>query len=245
MKKTYKKAMVRIWCMLLVSAAICMGCGPKYEPIPIDGGPGSQATKGRTAAENGVEGKRKEAWTEAAVEAEGKKQAEPSADDSQAVAASGSMGETQEIETDALWEETIESPGAEGAAVTGDAAFYQQCGMPIEEADRGRLGLIEDVMNENKEAVAARIVYPRVVTVASGTFEVQDAQEFMAYYDEIFTEAFKMELDKQAEQELFCRDGMISFGTGLIWFFPSSNGSGMEISAINGLGGNSLRYGGT
>ena len=73
---------------------------------------------------------------------------------------------------------------------------------------------------------------------------MQDAAGFLTYYDEIFTESFKTKLDQEAEQELFCSDGMISFGTGMIWFFPSSNGSGLEISTVNGLDGCSVRYGG-
>ena len=84
-----------------------------------------------------------------------------------------------------------------------------------------------------------------VLNICTGheSYSLQDAAGFLTYYDEIFTESFKTKLDQEAEQELFCSDGMISFGTGMIWFFPSSNGSGLEISTVNGLDGCSVRYG--
>lgn len=97
---------------------------------------------------------------------------------------------------------------------------------------------------EDKEAVADRFVYPKNITVSSGTFEVKGADELLPYYDEIFSETFKQNLDMEAEEELFCHNGMISFGSGLIWFGPVYGEESAAIIAINGADGCRVGYGG-
>ena len=226
-------------CLLLLVSLICVSCGPKYEPISIDGS--VENVKKETEARGEQGEKRTVVRTETEGEEDLNRQEGTFADqvgENEKASDFESIGTETESEVEPETEQSIAA-----SVATGDD-FFQQCGMEKEEAESGRLGFIEDVMNDNKEAVAARIVYPRVVTVSAGSFEVQDAAGFLTYYDEIFTESFKTKLDQEAEQELFCSDGMISFGTGMIWFFPSSNGSGLEISTVNGLDGCSVRYGG-
>lgn len=226
-------------CLLLLVSLFCVSCGPKYEPISMNGGSESAKKETEAGAKQGE--KRTVVRTETEDEEDLNGQEETF--ESQI----GENGETNTLEnagTEAAESAAMtEMESSIAVSVESGDDFFQQCGMERDEAENGRLGFIEDVMNDNKEAVAARIVYPRVVTVASGSFEVQDAAGFLTYYDEIFTESFKAQLDQEAEQELFCSDGMISFGTGMVWFFPSSNGSGLEISTVNGLDGCSVRYG--
>lgn len=237
MDRKHRRAKALIWTAVLWAVISCGGCGPKYEPVSLD--KGTQAAPKGDASQTKEEKEKKETAPEqeekdrAAEERETKNDA--TKPESTAVAESG---ETESSESE-------EVPSSEEAAETlsPDDMFYQQCGMSREEAEHGRISFIEDVMNDSRDAVAARISYPRTVTVASGSYQVQDAVSFLAYYDEIFTDAFKMELDRQAEQELFCSDGMISFGDGLVWFFPSDSGTSMGIGTINGLDGCSVRYG--
>lgn len=238
MKKTYRKSPWNIWCVFALSAAVCMSCGPKYEPISLEGS-SSRATREETKSETG---QKEQTLAETTAKQDRAEQTTTSAADTLEELESDSIEAMGPEETETVETSAIGISETDGNGETNDA-FYQQCGMSREEAESDRIGFIEDVMNENKEAVAARIMYPRTVTVAAGTFEVQDAAGFMAYYDEIFTESFKAQLDQEAEQELFCQNGMVSFGSGLIWFFPSGSGGSMDISSINGLDGCSVRYG--
>lgn len=237
MNRRHERPVSRIWILALLTIICCGGCGRKYEPISLDKAP-QAAEQGRAAESEEKEEDKipgEEDVKESTVSREERdKETEGSiAETTEAV----ENGETETSQTDEelSGEETSQSFPSEDM-------FYQQSGMTREEAEHGRTSFIEDVMNDSKEAVAARITYPRTVTVASGSYEVQDAAGFLAYYDEIFTDEFKAELDRQAEEELFCDNGMISFGEGLVWFFPSDVGSSMEISSINNMNGCTVRY---
>ena len=237
-RKRHRKAVSWIWILALWAAISCGGCGPKYEPISLEEGP-------QTSGRSSVSESKKEEEKKNVILGGETKEGNSTVQEKDILSDSMGTESTELTENESETSQTEELLSSEAVeSVSEDELFYQQCGMSREEAEYGRTSFIEDVMNDSKDAVAARISYPRTVTVASGSYEVQDAVSFLAYYDEIFTEAFKMELDRQAEQELFCRDGMISFGEGMIWFFPSDSGSTMGISTINNPDGSSVRYGG-
>ncbi|MCI9362293.1 MAG: hypothetical protein HFG65_15455 [Hungatella sp.] len=240
MKRNNRKAAFWIWLFALWAVISCGGCGPKYEPISLE--EGTQAAGKSGLSESKKEEEKKEAGLGEETDGENRtvqaQETEKSPMETESTEPLGnSESETSQPEGMLSVEETTE-------ALSDEDMFYQQCGMTREEAEHGRTSFIEDVMNDSRDAVAARISYPRTVTVASGSYEVQDAVSFLAYYDEIFTDAFKAELDRQAEQELFCSDGMISFGDGLVWFFPSDSGNSMGISSIDNRNGCTVRYGG-
>lgn len=241
MRKTFRKNLWSIWCVFALSATVCMSCGPKYEPISLEGS-SSRTVREENKSETGQKEQQEQTLEETTIKQDRSEQTTAFQADTLEAPEDGSTEALGTEETEPVKNSAIGDSQTDGYEGTDDA-FYQQCGMSREEAESDRIGFIEDVMNENKDAVAARIMYPRTVTVAAGTFEVQDAAGFMAYYDEIFTEPFKAQLDQEAEQELFCQNGMVSFGSGLVWFFPSGSGGSMDISSINGLDGCSVRYG--
>lgn len=240
MKRNSRRAVFQIWLFALWAAVSCGGCGPKYEPISLE--EGTQAAGGSGLSESKKEEEKKETVLGEGTDGESRAvQAQETAKSPMETESTEPVGnsESETSQPDGVL------PGEEPMEALSDGdTFYQQCGMTREEAEHGRTSFIEDVMNDSRDAVAARISYPRTVTVASGSYEVQDAVSFLAFYDEIFTDAFKMELDRQAEQELFCSDGMISFGDGMVWFFPSDSGSSMGISSIDNRNGCTVRYGG-
>lgn len=238
MKKNNRRAV--FWIFALWAVISCGGCGPKYEPISLEEGTQAAGRSGLSESKKEEEKKEVVLGEEADGENRSVQAQEPAK--SPVEAESTESVENSESETTQPDEALSEEETTE--ALSDEDMFYQQCGMIWEEAEHGRTSFIEDVMNDSRDAVAARISYPRTVTVASGSYEVQDAVSFLAYYDEIFTDAFKMELDRQAEQELFCSDGMISFGDGMVWFFPSDSGSSMGISSIDNRAGCTVRYGG-
>ena len=228
--------------MLCLAMTINTACGGKYEPIVLNQesrGTEKESSGEQEKSENRIQVETKE---DAGVSNELFDQKKESAN-KEAVAENSGTSNQEESSSAAADTEESEDAAAEDGAL--DDNFYQQCGMLREEAETYRIGIIEDVMSENKDAVAARFVYPKIVTVSSGTFEVKSADEFLSYYDEIFSETFKQNLDMEAEQELFCHNGMISFGSGLIWFGPVYGEESAAIITINGTDGSSVRNGGT
>lgn len=238
----------RIWMRKYIGMAIMLclamtmntACGRKYEPIVLN--QESRGTEKESSGEQENLEKRIQVETKEAADVSGgsSSQKNGSADQEEFTESTGTSNQDDSEPADM---EESEEPAAEDGTL--EDAFYQQSGMLREEAETYRIGIIEDVMSENKEAVAARFVYPRTVTVSSGTFEVKNAEEFLACYDEIFSETFKQSLDAEAEEELFCNNGMISFGTGLIWFGMVSGKDSAVITAVNGTDGCSVRAGGT
>jgi len=109
-----------------------------------------------------------------------------------------------------------------------------------EEAAAGVASFMELLKAGDKKTIAEMVRFPSTVTVPSGEHEVNSAEEFLPYYDELFTEEFiKAVLD--ADQEVFVHDGLISFGEGQIWFFAPSADVPLQIIAVNGPDGSSLR----
>lgn len=240
----------RIWIRKYIGIAIMLclamtmntACGGKYEPIVLNQGP--QGTEKDSSGEQENHEKRIQVETQGDVSASNELSAQKT-ESANKEAVEESAGTSNQEDSSSAVMDTKEPEDMTAEAGTLEDNFYQQCGMLREEAETYRIGIIEDVMSENKDAVAARFVYPKTVTVSSGTFEVKSAEEFLSYYDEIFTETFKQNLDMEAEQELFCHNGMISFGSGLIWFSPVYGEESVAIITINGTDGSSVRNGGT
>lgn len=238
MKRNNMRAV--FWSFAFWAVISCGGCGPKYEPISLE--EGTQAAGRSSLSESKKEEEKKEVVL--GEEADGENRSIQAQEPAKSPVEAESTVSVEHSESETSQPDEVLSEEETTEALSDEDMFYQQCGMTREEAEHGRTSFIEDVMNDSRDAVAARISYPRTVTVASGSYEVQDAVSFLAYYDEIFTDAFKMELDRQAEQELFCSDGMISFGDGMVWFFPSDSGSSMGVSSIDNRNGCTVRYGG-
>jgi len=109
-----------------------------------------------------------------------------------------------------------------------------------EQANAGVAAFLELLKAGDKEAIAEMILFPATVTVPSGAHDVNNAEEFLPYYDELFTEEFADRLLK-ADHEAFVHNGMVSFDAGQIWFIGDSESGSLEITAINGDNESSLR----
>jgi hypothetical protein len=83
--------------------------------------------------------------------------------------------------------------------------------------------------------------------VSQGTFSIETAEDFLPYYDEIFTDSLmeQIYLNQYTEDraDLMEKDGMIGGANGAIWF--AETGDGFTVETVQNLGGWSLRYDGT
>ena len=75
------------------------------------------------------------------------------------------------------------------------------------------------------QVVAELFVYPCVVTTQSGTYEVENAEELEAYYEEV-VEPNRDELISALQSgDLFAHDGLVGVGNGAAWFGLLEDGS--------------------
>jgi hypothetical protein len=104
--------------------------------------------------------------------------------------------------------------GAQGSAqdwyldVTDEAT-------PLFEARVARF--LDGVVRGEKKQAAAAVSYPLRVN-GKKTFEVHDAKELLARWNEIFTPAYVDLLRKAIPHEMFIHEGMAMVGNGAAWF---------------------------
>lgn len=163
-------------------------------------------------------------------------EAEPQPQENAAPA--GAEGESESL---MLQAEGSEQPAARGE---DDQAFFRQSGMSKEEATAFVTTFLAAVKADNREAVAGMITYPRKVKTPAGENTVGSAEEFLAYYDEIFTADFKARLGSASASDLFCKDGLIGLGDGSVWFFPATIEDDMGITTVNVSEDRYVRYDG-
>jgi len=99
------------------------------------------------------------------------------------------------------------------------------------------------VENEEREAVLETIHYPVTVTVAEGSFTAEKAEDFLPYYDEIFTEEL-LEADMinrytKEWADLITNDGLIGAAGGAVWMAPLE--SEIQIFTVQNPEGWSIR----
>ena len=140
----------------------------------------------------------------------------------------------------------VESGSTEQPASQGEdaQAFFEQSGMSKEEAAAFVKTFLEAVKADNREAVAGMITYPRKVKTPAGEGTAGSAEEFLAYYDEIFTAQFREKLGAVSASDLFCKDGLIGLGDGSVWFYPATVEDDMGVSTVNVSEDRYVRYDG-
>lgn len=122
--------------------------------------------------------------------------------------------------------------------------FFLQSGMSREEAAVYVKTFVSAVVSGDRESAAAMISYPRNVKTPAWEGAVNSPEEFLTYYDDIFTTEFKERLENAALDDLFCQDGMISFGEGSLWFYPATETADMSVCTVNVAEDRYVRYGG-
>ena len=103
-------------------------------------------------------------------------------------------------------------------------------------------------MEEDRRlGVAELIAWPRTVYTQEGSVLVENGEDFLPYYDEIFTEGLLKAIhENQYDHEradLICHDGMIGGAGGAIWFALLEDGR-IALLTVQNPEGNSIRYDG-
>ncbi len=130
--------------------------------------------------------------------------------------------------------------------------FYRISGIREPEAQAFFAEFSACVERGDRQAVAEMLRYPAVVTrwhtTAAGTYlvenPVENAEEFLPYYDDIFTESLWLEsiLSNQYTRErsdLIPDNGMVRAAGGAVWFMQTKDG--MKVITVQNSEGNSIR----
>lgn len=101
--------------------------------------------------------------------------------------------------------------------------------------------------DDRRLAVAELIAWPRTVYTQEGSFLVENAEDFLPYYEDIFTEGLLEDIhENQYDREradLIAHDGMIGGAGGAIWFALLEDGR-MAVLTVQNPEGNSIHYDG-
>lgn len=84
------------------------------------------------------------------------------------------------------------------------------------------------VKRRDKKTVAALVVYPVKVSVNGRPVKVRNAADFIAAYDDIFSNAYRNAIAEAVPHNMFSKNGMAMLGRGEVWF----NGQG-KVAALN------------
>jgi hypothetical protein len=110
------------------------------------------------------------------------------------------------------------SPSSSGAsAQTGNP--YEVAGVEDPAAfEKMFSSLQKAVADNNQEEAAKYVLYPLRVNGGKEALTIQDKDDFVAKYDQIFTEEVKKALADQKPREMFVNDKGVMAGDGQIWF---------------------------
>lgn len=140
-------------------------------------------------------------------------------------------------ETTAASKVTVETEANIGEVTkeTQKSQLYELTGMSEEEAGNFVGDFVQKVKEGDKKAVADMICYPRMVTVSTGEHTVNNAAEFLPYYDEILTKEFQSILEQNDGDDFITQNGMAAFASGAVWF-ASVDGKICIMTIQNGEG---------
>ena len=106
---------------------------------------------------------------------------------------------------------------------------------------------VRAIEEDRRLAVAELIAWPRTVFTQKGSILVENAEDFLPYYDDIFTETLLEDIhENQYDREradLVAHDGMIGGAGGDIWFALLEDGR-IAVLTVQNPEGNSIRYDG-
>ena len=106
---------------------------------------------------------------------------------------------------------------------------------------------VRAIKDGRRLGAAEMIDWPRTVTTPEGSFTLETAEDFLPYYDDIFTPSLLESIDAnqfdETRADLFPRSGMVGGAGGAIWFalvedgrisvFTVQNAEGWSIRAVD------------
>ena len=150
-----------------------------------------------------------------------------------------------------LNEEALQTAQQQEKESEDNSQFWTITGLEMWQAQEFYAELIRCIETGDRRAVAEKILYPATVTVREGAhlvkITVRNPEEFLNYYDEIFTEGLWWD-SIMANQytkdraDLFPDNGMVGAAGGAIWFALTEE-SGIKVFTVQNSGECSVRYG--
>ncbi|MBS6643846.1 MAG: hypothetical protein KH366_09720 [Clostridiaceae bacterium] len=119
---------------------------------------------------------------------------------------------------------------------------YAVAGIRMDEAETFIQTFVSHLKAGEKAEAAEMILYPRKVTVPDGDLIVDDAEEFLDYYDDIFTEDFIAKLEEDSKKDLNYNDQGVWIGDGELWVMTADKK--LYINSIFNADDRSVKYDG-
>ncbi|SCH72598.1 Uncharacterised protein [uncultured Clostridium sp.] len=145
---------------------------------------------------------------------------------------------------DAAAANNTEEPSAENradaAAADDTDKMFRISGIHETDARDMFRKFVGHITADEKEEASAMIRFPRKIVFSDREIEVQDAEQFLDYYDQVFTEDFKERLSRDLDGELFGNYMGVALGNGEVWLM-SSEGT-IRVETINNGGECSVLY---
>lgn len=136
----------------------------------------------------------------------------------------------------------MEAPGA-----PEEDAIYAATSIQESVAQTFYAKFVRAIEEGRKEDAAAMIAWPRTVYTQEGDGLVETAEDFLPYYDDIFTDGLLEAIHRNQYTadlaDLFVNDGMVGAAGGAIWFALIEDGR-IAVLTVQNPEGNSIRYGG-
>lgn len=125
--------------------------------------------------------------------------------------------------------------------------FYLTTGIQESVAQDFFCEFVRAVEEDRRLAVAELIAWPRTVYTQEGSVLVENAEDFLPFYEDIFADGLLEDIhENQYDREradLIAHDGMIGSAGGDIWFALLEDGR-IALLTVRNPEGNSLRYDG-
>lgn len=132
---------------------------------------------------------------------------------------------------------SLPSPGEQNKNETDE--MFEATGVHREDALTFFDSVLYAINNDDPEALAGMIAYPRKITTPNSETTLSSPEDFLPYYSAIFTNSFKKTIQQDYSSGLFWHDGMISMGSGSIWIAPLDGD--LSILTIQSNDGYSIR----
>ena len=145
----------------------------------------------------------------------------------------------------------LDAVAAASAPETTEDIIYTAAGVRENVAQEFYAEFVQAIEEGRREDVAARIAWPRTVTAPAGTFTIQTAEDFLPYYDDIFTagllDAVRANQYDSERADLFASDGMVGGAGGAVWFglVEAAGVRSLQVLTVQNPEGCSLRSGGS
>lgn len=154
---------------------------------------------------------------------------------------------TPDMDTVAAMEEAaISASTARPPETLEEDAIYAVTGMEDSFAQSFYSGFYKAVEEDRREDAANMIAWPRVLTSEDGEILITTAEEFLPYYDEVFTQGMRDAMSQNQYTEdradLFASNGSVGAAGGAVWFALAEDGRA-EILTLQNPEGVSLRHG--